>query len=125
MPAYNNVLFSPPAPVANVTLRNPVSGGLLSDIALLIDSGADVTLLPKSSLEALGVNFNSNSAFELESFDGNVSSSSSVRVDLLWQGKTFKGEFLTIDQEIGYLGRDILNFLCLTLDGRSLQWEIR
>ncbi len=125
MPAYNNVLFSPPAPVAVVTLRNPVSGGLRSDISLLVDSGADVTLLPMSSLEELGVNFNSNSVFELEGFDGSVSSSSTVRVDLLWQGKTFKGEFLTIDQEIGYLGRDILNFLCLTLDGRSLHWEIR
>lgn len=125
MPAYNEVLFFPPAPVANVTLRHPDSGAMQSDIALLIDSGADVTLLPKFSLQGLGVNVNLNSSFELEGFDGNVSSSFSVRVDLIWQGKTFKGEFLTIEQEIGYLGRDILNHLNLNLDGRNLRWEIR
>jgi hypothetical protein len=125
MPAYNEILFSPPAPVANVTLRHPDSRALQTDVALLIDSGADVTLLPKSSLQSLGVGINLNSAFELEGFDGNVSSSFSVRVDLIWQGKTFKGEFLTIEQEIGYLGRDILNHLNLNLDGQNLQWEIK
>jgi hypothetical protein len=46
MPKYNTEHFDPPAPVAYVTLRNPATGALLSDVPMLIDTGADTTLLP-------------------------------------------------------------------------------
>jgi hypothetical protein len=46
MPAYDATLFAPPAPLARVTLRNPVSGAVLPDVPMLLDSGADVTLVP-------------------------------------------------------------------------------
>jgi len=44
MPDYDAENFEPPAPVAYVTLRNPATGALLSDVPMLIDTGADVTL---------------------------------------------------------------------------------
>lgn len=125
MPAYNSSLFSPPAPVASVTLRNPETGATLTDVLLLIDSGADATLLPQAAVDQLGIALSANAGYELTGFDGSASTSRSVRADLLWQRKTFKGEFLLINQEVGYLGRDISNHLALLLDGPQLNWEIR
>jgi len=55
MPDYEASLFDPPAPAARVTLRNPDAGTTVSDVLLLLDTGADVTLLPKASVESLGI----------------------------------------------------------------------
>lgn len=55
MPAYDGYLFSPPAPLAKVSLRNPESGTVVSDVAMLLDTGVDVTLLPRASVERLGI----------------------------------------------------------------------
>lgn len=50
MPNYDDLLFSPPAPVANVTVRDPASSALLNEIPMLLDYGADVTVIPQSVL---------------------------------------------------------------------------
>jgi hypothetical protein len=55
MPSYNASHFDPPAPVARVTLRNPHSGATVSDVLLLLDTGADITLLPRTAVAPLGV----------------------------------------------------------------------
>ena len=55
MPSYDATHFDPPAPVARVTLRNPHSGATVADVLLLLDTGADITLLPRTAVEQLGV----------------------------------------------------------------------
>jgi len=90
---------------------------------LLIDSGADVTLLPRNSINSLGIGTLSNEGYELMSFDGSVSVAPAVQIDLLFLKRTFKGRFLVIDQEWGILGRDILNHLAILLDGPTLTWN--
>ena len=55
MPKYDSESFDPPAPVAYVTLRNPATGASLSDVPMLIDTGADVTLLPRTYVDKLGI----------------------------------------------------------------------
>jgi hypothetical protein len=45
MPEYDHENYNPPAPVAYVTLRNPATGEILSDVPMLIDTGSDTTLL--------------------------------------------------------------------------------
>jgi hypothetical protein len=55
MPSYDASGFDPPAPVARMVLRNPHSGGTVSDVPLLLDTGADVTLLPRTAVERLGI----------------------------------------------------------------------
>jgi hypothetical protein len=54
MPAYDTELFNPPAPLTRVTLRNPENGTVLSNVLMLPDTGADVTLIPKACMEPLG-----------------------------------------------------------------------
>ena len=125
MPSYDSLLFTPPAPVARVALRDPTTGARVENVPLLIDSGADATLLPRSSIDSLGIAIEPNATYELVAFDGTSSTSISIRADLIWQGKTFKGEFLLTEQEVGYLGRDVLNHLSMLLDGRNLSWELK
>ena len=55
MPAYDAMRFTPPAPLGLVTLRNASNGIRLLDVPMLLDSGADVTLVPQQSVERLEV----------------------------------------------------------------------
>src|SRR5205807_8870141 len=99
MPAYNPVLFSPPAPLARVTLRNPQSGATLSEVALLIDSGADVTLIPQTAVAELGITIDVAESYELQSFDQHISTAHPGNLETVFLRRTFRGQFLVIDQE--------------------------
>ncbi len=123
MPAYDGNLFNPPAPLARVIIRHPSSGATVSDVPMLLDTGADVTLLPQAFVEQLGIRVNSNEGYELMGFDGSVSVAQVVEVDLLFLRRAFKGRFLLINQEWGLLGRDVLNHMSLLFDGLRLNWS--
>jgi aspartyl protease len=123
MPVYDATSFNPPAPLAKVTLRNSENENTLSDVPFLIDSGADVTLIPESSVNQLGVHIDPAEAYELMSFDGSLSLAQAVQLDLIFLRRVFKGRFLIINQDRGILGRDILNHLSLLLDGPHLSWN--
>ena len=122
MPRYDDSQFSPAAPVAKVTLRVP-GDNTAAEAVLLIDSGADVTLLPQAAADVLGIEASAGEVYELVGFDGNISTSTAVRVDLILGRKTFKGRFLLTNQAWGVMGRDVLNHLCLVLDGPQQMWE--
>jgi len=68
MPKYDAENFDPPAPVAYVSLRDPATGVSLSNVPLLIDTGADVTLLPAIYVEQLGVKPVDDVAYEIQGF---------------------------------------------------------
>ena len=123
MLAYDSTLFVPPAPLARVTIRHPLSGATVFDVPMLLDTGADVTLLPQAFVELLGISDDSNEGYELKGFDGNVSVARVVEVDLLFLRRAFKGRFLLIDQEWGLIGRDVLNHMSLLFDGLRLEWS--
>jgi hypothetical protein len=53
MPAYDATRFEPPAPLARVILRNPDTGAVWSNVPMLLDSGADVTLIPQTAIAEL------------------------------------------------------------------------
>ena len=122
MPPYDDRLFAPPAAVLNARLRNPQNGAIISDVLLLIDTGADVTLLPLSAVNAAEIE-QTGGSYELLAFDGRSSAVSAVRADVLMLGRTFRGQFLVIDQQVGILGRNILNALALLLDGPQQTWS--
>lgn len=123
MPVYDDSLFDPPAPLARVTLRNPTNADIVPDVPMLLDSGADVTLIPATSINQLGLTANTDEIYELMGFDGSTSIASVIRLEMLFMNKTFRGRFLIIDQEWGVVGRDILNLVALLLDGPNLTWR--
>lgn len=122
MSEYDSENFDPPAPVAHVTLRNPATGDVLTNVPMLIDTGADATLVPSEAAEKLGINAEENKAFEVQGFGGETNYLKSARLDLLFLNKTFKGEYLLIDRPIGILGRNILNKLRILFDGLRGGW---
>jgi hypothetical protein len=122
MPAYDSTAFRPPAPVASVTIRSPENCRTASNVLLLIDSGADVSFLPRESIADLIDESQQNPQYEVEAFDGTRSTASIAQLELLFLGKSFRGQFLLLDAPYGYLGRNILNNISLLLDGPSLIW---
>ena len=123
MPNYDAVRFDPPAPVAQVVIRNPERGNTVSGVSMLLDSGADVTLVPQGAASFLGVLPAADQVYELMGFDGTVSRASAARLEMVFLNRTFRGRFLLIDQESGIIGRDVLNSVSLLLDGPKLTWS--
>lgn len=123
MPEYDAENYNPPAPVAYVTLRNPATGDVLSNVPMLIDTGSDITLLPSDVVGKLGVKAEENMGFEVQVFDGDTKFLRSVKLDLLVLDKTFKGDYLLIDRPIGILGRNVLKNLRVLFDGPRGVWS--
>ena len=121
--AYDTSLFDPPAPLARVIIQHPKNKQAVSSVPMLIDSGADVTLIPQVVVTHLNLPPITNLTFELMGFDGQTSEAHAVEVNLRFVNRTFKGRFLLTDQEWGIIGRDILNFVPLFLDGPNLVWR--
>jgi hypothetical protein len=123
VPPYDAIQFEPPAPLARVTLRNPDTGALSLDVLMLLDSGADVTLIPRVTLDQLEIISVQDRQYELIGFDGSKSFAPVVQLELIFCHRTFRGQFLLIDQAWGIIGRNILNSVPLVLDGPNLTWD--
>lgn len=123
---YDSLHHNPPAPVAWVTVRNPETGTEISDIPMLLDSGADVTLLPATVVDELKLQVNTEKGTELADFDGNakrVAYPALATMEI--SGIRFTGQYLPCDSRVGVIGRNILNFIVLELNGPSLMWSLR
>lgn len=123
MPVYDTSRFQPPAPLANVTLRNQETGATWTDVPMLLDTGADLTLVPQTVLEHLGLQPDPSRQFGLRGFDGSTSFAQIVQLELIFLGKRFRGPYLLIEQEYGIIGRNILNSVRLVLDGPMQTWD--
>lgn len=123
MPTHDSSGFRPPAPVALVTVRSPAIDRTVLNVPMLIDSGADVTLLPRELLGDIAKVAPEGRRFELEGFDGNRSFAPIAYLELRFLQKTFRGEFLLVGGTHGVLGRNILNAVSLLLDGPRLKWD--
>lgn len=89
---------------------------------MLLDTGADVSLIPAKFIETLDLI--SGEPRKLVGFDGNETSFQSVDAQIIFEGKRFTGKYFLIDQEYGILGRDILNNFALIFDGVELNWSV-
>jgi hypothetical protein len=123
MPPYDANLFDPPAPLANVTLRNPGTNLMSSDVPMLLDTGADVTLIPRATLAQLKIGSVKNKSYQLIGFDGSTSFAPTVQLELIFCRRIFRGQFLLIVQAWGILGRNVLNAVALILDGPNHTWD--
>ena len=123
MPTYDEARFNPPAPVALVVIHNPRNDWRVSDVPMLLDSGADVTLIPRTVVDQLDARLLPDVSYEVSGFDGSMSLASAVRLEMIFLNKAFRGNYLVVDQAWGIVGRDILNLLSLLFDGPHLMWD--
>ena len=122
MARYDSAGFCPPAPLASVILRNPENGLEETDVPMLLDTGSDVTLVPQ--IYAKRLNLSVSREFELMGFDNNKSLNQTAQLHLIFEGKTFRGEYFLIEQDYGIIGRNILNFLNIQFNGKNQVWKI-
>ncbi len=89
---------------------------------MVLDTGADISLLPRSVLEEMGIE-PSGKKFLLIGFDGSSIESDIYELQVILLGKRFEGAYSAIEEPVGIIGRDILNQLVLLFDGPELQWS--
>ena len=125
MPNYDADFATPPAPVARITIRNPAANKSVTDVPMLIDTGADATLIPRAILPFLLISEESlkPSGFSLVGFHGARSPATLVSAQIEFLGKRLAGDFLLTEEHYGILGRDVLNLFRLVFDGPKLIWE--
>ena len=124
MPGYDDTNFKPPAPIAIVTIRSPQTDATVSGVPMLLDTGADVTLVPRDRVSTLIDMDKLQQRIQLEAFDGTTSTVPVVQLELQMLGKSFRGQFILIDSDYGILGRNILNSLTVLLDGPARSWSL-
>jgi len=122
MPSYDALHYDPPAPIAQVTLRAG-NGATVAGVVLLLDTGADTTLLPRSAITNLGINPDPALQYELVGFDGSRSTSQAVDLDMIFLQKSFRGRYLLIEEDRGILGRDVLASVTPLLNGPGQEWS--
>jgi hypothetical protein len=122
MPSYDALHYDPPAPTASVTLRAQ-SGATVDDVQMLLDTGADITLLPRSAVARLGIAPDPSIQYELVGFDGRQTATQVVDLDMFFLQKIFRGRYLLVDAERGILGRDVLASLIVILNGPAREWS--
>ncbi|MCZ2121568.1 MAG: retropepsin-like domain-containing protein [Anaerolineales bacterium] len=103
--------------------QRPATGACLSNIPMLIDTGADATLIPQESVEQLEIEVEEDSLFEVQGFDGEIKWIKMAKLELVFLKKKFTGQFLLIDQPMGILGRNILNSVSITFNGPRNKWD--
>jgi hypothetical protein len=62
---------------------------------MLLDTGADITLLPSAAVRRLQISKAAGEVFELMGFDGTRSTAAAVELELVFEGLTFRGRFMT------------------------------
>lgn len=117
--------FMPPAPILEIEVDGYKSASLKRLVRVMVDSGADATMLPLSVLEAIGVDFK-------ESLWMRGVAGGRVKVDLYLVGirigeLTVPGNHVVAirDDQDAVVGRDVLNQLVVTLDGIGSTTEVR
>jgi hypothetical protein len=107
-----------------VSILNQANGRVASGIPMLLDSGSDITLIPQYLVAQLDLQVDFSQSIGLVAFDGTRSQSGTVEVHMRFQAFGFRGRYVLTGERVGVIGRDVLNFITLTLRGNSLEWEI-
>jgi hypothetical protein len=121
MPVYETVGFEPPAPIARALVRGSGSQ-TYRGLPLLIDTGAEASVIPRFVAEAVGADIRPSDII-LRFYDGTETRFEEAEVAVEFLSYRFRGLFLVADATYGILGRNILNLFVLTLDGPGLTWS--
>ena len=119
MPSYDASRYDPPAPVAHVAIRSSAGGATVADVSLLIDTGADITLLPRSAITALGLSADPAVRYDVVGFDGSRATADAIELDMVFLGKAFRGRYLITDDSHGISAAMCLGCSSLHLTGRD------
>jgi hypothetical protein len=116
--------FSPPAPVLEVTAHHPKTAGLETRVRAQLDPGSDISVLPESAADAIGLQ--RDGELEVEGYDGLVTCVPLCVVTLEIAGEVLPPmSVVVMPRSLAILGRDVLNRFILTLNGKNLSFELK
>lgn len=124
MPVYHRNNSQTAAPIARVIVHNPNNPNRKTEALMLLDTGADVTLLPSAVIASAGIESIPDFYEELLAFDDSKVVAQVVLASIELEGRTIKGQFPVIEQSVGVIGRNVLNLFPVLFDGPRLTWEI-
>lgn len=112
--------YSPPIPAIELVLHSTSSGKSTGSLLTVIDTGADITLVPLALLRQ--INAPELDEVRLRSHWGHTTSAITYLVDVQFETGTLPGIEVVADlhSDQVLLGRDILNKLMLFIDGPAL-----
>ena len=90
MPTYDGERYSPAAAVATVSVRDLASGATVDEVSMLLDSGADISALPKTVVDALALPVGDR-AYEVMAYDNSVRECLTVGAEVVFMRGRFKG----------------------------------
>ena len=120
--SYNTAL-TPPAPYLSVRIANLTDSVQSPVVPAKVDTGADVTAIPAAFVDQYDLV--PAGEFQVEGYDGHTTTRYCYDVVLrVAQVRVVGLPVITFSADYVLLGRDVLNFLRLLLDGPALVLEI-
>jgi predicted aspartyl protease len=121
--SYNQQI-TPPAPFVHVTIQPPEGAIASSDLPALLDTAADITVIPDRV--AVELRLIPLDEMPIGGFDGRVSGVSTYLVQLAMREytPTIIRVVASRDEPYVLLGRDVLNGYRVVLDGPQLRLEV-
>ncbi|MGC8850507.1 MAG: retroviral-like aspartic protease family protein [Candidatus Bathyarchaeia archaeon] len=114
--------YNPPAPALKVKIAKPLSDSYV-ELQGKLDTGADMTVIPESAIDRVGI-IPAGRVY-VSSFKGEEAVEYTYFVDLSLLGYEFHMvEVIGARRRDALLGRDVLNAVKLTLDGKALNFSI-
>lgn len=115
--------FEPPAPTLPITLMHPSDSTRTSTVTAQLDTGADLTAVPRRILDSLALPHAGD--LLVAGYDGKL-----ARVPMYYLNLTIAGHVLdqirvvAISGEQALLGRDVLNRFYTHLNGPDLTFDL-
>ena len=119
---YNNTNFNPPAPIIKTQISHPSGKYEEINFEMQIDSGADMTCIPESIVELIP-NLRSGSINVLD-YNGKLTTRITKYIIIVIGNQRLLTNAILVENEIGLLGRDILNKYRTILDGPNLKFNL-
>lgn len=120
---YDTNNFNPPAPVLEVSLSSPVSQAEVIKIPAILDSGADMTVIPQNIVQQLQLKYVDE--ISAVGYEGIVKKTFVYSTKIIFENiGNFIIRVITSDNDHALIGRDIINKWSVFLKGRDKIFEI-